>query len=124
MMACQVEGEGPIMITWRRNGVAVPTGARAEVLPTGELLIRNFQKRRDSNETDAGEYECAAQNRYGMLISRKARVQLACEYGRNPHQVQSVCVCVYVLVCVYIALALKIHLCLLTPLSYKKPPSI
>ncbi|XP_031432808.1 immunoglobulin superfamily DCC subclass member 3 [Clupea harengus] len=77
MMACQVEGEGPIMITWRRNGVAVPTGARAEVLPTGELLIRNFQKRRDSNETDAGEYECAAQNRYGMLISRKARVQLA-----------------------------------------------
>ncbi|KAL2084583.1 hypothetical protein ACEWY4_020101 [Coilia grayii] len=77
IMDCQVEGEGPISITWRRNGVPVPTGVRIEVLPTGALLIRSFQKRRESNETDAGEYECAAQNRYGMLISRKARVQLA-----------------------------------------------
>ncbi|KAM9782584.1 LOW QUALITY PROTEIN: immunoglobulin superfamily DCC subclass member 3-like [Neosynchiropus ocellatus] len=77
LLDCQVEGEGPISITWRRNGVPVPTGVRATVLANGTLLIRNFSKRRDSNETDAGEYDCAAQNRYGMLISRKARVQLA-----------------------------------------------
>nr|XP_020474375.1 immunoglobulin superfamily DCC subclass member 3-like [Monopterus albus] len=74
---CQVQGEGPISITWRRNGVPVATGTRATVLSNGTLLIRNFSKRREHNETDAGEYDCAAQNRYGMLISRKARVQFA-----------------------------------------------
>ncbi|RXN37903.1 immunoglobulin superfamily DCC subclass member 3-like protein [Labeo rohita] len=77
MLDCQVEGEGPITITWRRNGVPVPLGARAAVLDNGTLLIRNFQKRRDGDESDAGEYDCAAQNRYGLLISRKAHVQLA-----------------------------------------------
>ncbi|XP_074508558.1 immunoglobulin superfamily DCC subclass member 3 [Sebastes fasciatus] len=77
MLDCQVEGEGPISITWRRNGVPVATGVKATLLGNGTLLIRNFSKRRGSNETDAGEYDCAAQNRYGMLISRKARVQLA-----------------------------------------------
>uniref|UniRef100_A0A667ZPE7 Ig-like domain-containing protein n=1 Tax=Myripristis murdjan TaxID=586833 RepID=A0A667ZPE7_9TELE len=77
LLDCEVEGEGPISVTWRRNGVPVATGVRATVLANGTLLIRNFSKRRESNETDAGEYDCAAQNRYGMLISRKARVQLA-----------------------------------------------
>lgn len=85
MLDCQVEGEGPISITWRRNGVPVATGVRATVLINGTLLIRNFSKRRESNETDAGEYDCAAQNRYGMLISRKARVQLACELHGRQH---------------------------------------
>ncbi|XP_029360820.1 immunoglobulin superfamily DCC subclass member 3 [Echeneis naucrates] len=74
---CQVEGEGPLSITWRRNGVPVATGVRATVLGNGTLFIKNFSKRRDRNETDAGDYDCAVQNRYGMLISRKARVQLA-----------------------------------------------
>lgn len=79
MLDCQVEGEGPITITWRRNGLAVPLGARALVLENGTLLIQNFQKRRGSDESDAGEYDCSAQNRYGLIISRKAHVQLACE---------------------------------------------
>ncbi|XP_066531970.1 immunoglobulin superfamily DCC subclass member 3 [Hoplias malabaricus] len=79
MLDCKVEGEGPITVTWLRNGEPVPTGAgtRAKVLSNGTLLIRSFQKRRDGDTTDAGEYHCAAQNRYGMLVSRKARVQLA-----------------------------------------------
>ncbi|XP_063041093.1 immunoglobulin superfamily DCC subclass member 3 [Engraulis encrasicolus] len=80
MLDCQVEGEGPISVTWRRNGVPVPTGpgARAKLLPNGTLLIPSFQKRRDGDSgADSGEYDCAAQNRFGMLVSRKARVQLA-----------------------------------------------
>uniref|UniRef100_H3CB81 Immunoglobulin superfamily, DCC subclass, member 3 n=1 Tax=Tetraodon nigroviridis TaxID=99883 RepID=H3CB81_TETNG len=77
MLDCQVEGEGPISITWWRNGIPVETGVRAALLSNGTLLIRNVSKRRDSNETDAGEYSCAAQNHYGMLISRKARILLA-----------------------------------------------
>nr|XP_015192119.1 PREDICTED: immunoglobulin superfamily DCC subclass member 3-like [Lepisosteus oculatus] len=77
LLSCQVEGEGPITVTWRKNGIPVATGQRASVLANGSLLIQNFHKRRESNETDAGEYDCAAQSRYGIVVSRKARVQLA-----------------------------------------------
>ncbi|KAL4597516.1 immunoglobulin superfamily DCC subclass member 3-like [Arapaima gigas] len=77
MLDCQVEGEGPIKVTWRRNGMPVLVGQRVTVLANGTLLIRSFQKRGESVETDAGEYDCAAQNRFGLLVSRKARVQIA-----------------------------------------------
>ncbi|KAM6958731.1 immunoglobulin superfamily DCC subclass member 3-like [Aplochiton taeniatus] len=79
MLDCRVVGEGPIMVTWRRNGVPVPTDHWVQVLANGTLLIQSFQKRRDAigNGTDVGEYDCAAQNRFGMLVSRKAKVQLA-----------------------------------------------
>ncbi|XP_076158000.1 immunoglobulin superfamily DCC subclass member 3 [Alosa pseudoharengus] len=79
MLNCQVEGEGPITVTWRKNGVPVPTGpgARARLMPNGTLLIPSFQKRRDGDATDAGDYHCAAQNHFGMLVSRKAHVKLA-----------------------------------------------
>ncbi|XP_076863907.1 immunoglobulin superfamily DCC subclass member 3 [Brachyhypopomus gauderio] len=79
MLHCLVEGEGPIAVTWLKNGeaVSVGAGARVKVQSNGTLLISSFQKRREGDATDAGEYHCAAQNRYGMLVSRKARVQLA-----------------------------------------------
>lgn len=82
MLDCQVEGESPISITWRKNGLPVVVGERVQVLPNGTLFIQSFQKRLDrvGSETDVGEYDCAAQNRFGMLVSRKARVQLACEF--------------------------------------------
>lgn len=82
MLDCRVEGEGTISITWRRNGVPMVVEERVQVLPNGTLFIQSFQKRleRDGSETDVGEYDCAAQNRFGMLVSRKARVQLACEF--------------------------------------------
>ena len=82
MLDCRVEGEGSISITWRKNGVPVVVGERVQVLPNGTLFIQSFQKRLDrvGSETDVGEYDCAAQNRFGMLVSRKARVQLACEF--------------------------------------------
>lgn len=80
MLDCRVQGEEPIMITWRRNGVPLPTSPRVQVLTNGTLLIQSFQKRKDGNDGDIGEYDCAAQNRYGMLVSRKAKVLLACKY--------------------------------------------
>lgn len=80
MLDCRVQGEEPIMITWRRNGVPLPTGPRVQVLTNGTLSIQSFQKRKDGNDGDIGEYDCAAQNRYGMLVSRKAKVLLACKY--------------------------------------------
>ncbi|XP_030597795.1 immunoglobulin superfamily DCC subclass member 3 isoform X1 [Archocentrus centrarchus] len=77
MLDCQVQGEEPITVTWRKNGVSIPTGPRVRVLENGTLLIQSFQKRRESSDADMGEYDCAAQNRYGMLVSRKAKVHLA-----------------------------------------------
>lgn len=84
MLDCRVEGEEPITVTWLKNGrpLHIGAGTRNTVLSNGTLLIRSFQKKRDGDATDAGEYHCAAQNRYGMLVSRKARVQLACECDR------------------------------------------
>ncbi|KAL6099265.1 uncharacterized protein ACO6RY_01117 [Pungitius sinensis] len=77
MLDCRVQGEEPIMITWRKNGVPLPRSPRVEVLANGTLFIRSFQKRREGSDADMGEYDCAAQNRYGMLVSRKAKVLLA-----------------------------------------------
>ncbi|XP_075867852.1 immunoglobulin superfamily DCC subclass member 3 [Nelusetta ayraudi] len=77
MLDCRVQGDEPIMITWRKNSVPVPTSARVQVLSNGTLLIRSFQKRKEGSEGDMGEYDCTAQNRYGLLVSRKAKVLLA-----------------------------------------------
>lgn len=79
MLHCRVQGEEPIMVTWRKNGVPLPTSPRVRVLANGTLFIQSFQKRREGSDADMGEYDCAAQNRYGMLVSRKAKVLLACK---------------------------------------------
>ncbi|XP_029976001.1 immunoglobulin superfamily DCC subclass member 3-like [Salarias fasciatus] len=77
MLHCQVRGEEPVAISWRKNGAPLAAGGRIRVLLNGTLLIGSFQKRRDGGDGDVGEYDCAAQNRYGMLVSRKAKVALA-----------------------------------------------
>lgn len=79
LLDCRVQGEEPIMVTWHKNGVSLPTGPRVRVLANGTLFIQSFQKRREGSDGDIGEYDCAAQNRYGMLVSRKAKVLLACK---------------------------------------------
>ncbi|XP_054619625.1 immunoglobulin superfamily DCC subclass member 3 isoform X2 [Dunckerocampus dactyliophorus] len=77
MLDCTVQGEEPIQITWRKNGVPLSTSPRVQVLANGTLLIQSFQKRKEGSDADMGEYDCAAQNHYGMLVSRKAKVLLA-----------------------------------------------
>ncbi|XP_034079841.1 immunoglobulin superfamily DCC subclass member 3-like isoform X1 [Gymnodraco acuticeps] len=77
LLDCGVTGEEPIMVTWRKNGVPFPASQRVQVLANGTLFIQSFQKRREGSDADMGEYECAAQNRYGMIVSRKAKVHLA-----------------------------------------------
>lgn len=79
MLDCRVQGEEPVMVTWRKNGVPLLTSPRVQVLANGTLFIQSFQKRRVGSDGDMGEYDCAAQNHYGMLVSRKAKVLLACK---------------------------------------------
>ncbi|XP_039369117.1 immunoglobulin superfamily DCC subclass member 3-like [Mauremys reevesii] len=71
VLHCWVEGEPPITITWHKDGA---------VLANGSLRIESFCRRPGAsaaNPPSVGEYSCAAQNRHGLLVSRKARVQLA-----------------------------------------------
>ncbi|KAM4539063.1 immunoglobulin superfamily DCC subclass member 3-like [Odontesthes bonariensis] len=77
MLDCQVQGQEPITVTWRKNGTPLPSSPRVRVLENGTLLIQRFQKRREGSDADMGEYDCAVQNRYGLLVSRKAKVHLA-----------------------------------------------
>lgn len=79
MLDCAVQGEEPVLIAWHKNGVPIPNSQRTQILENGTLLIQRFQKRRDGGYTDAGDYDCAVQSRYGLLVSRKAKVRLACE---------------------------------------------
>ncbi|XP_018427847.1 PREDICTED: immunoglobulin superfamily DCC subclass member 3-like [Nanorana parkeri] len=73
---CLAEGEPPINITWYKGGEPLPRDAHIQQLRNGSLWIRHFQKRRQAAAND-GEYSCAAQNRYGRLLSRKAKVRMA-----------------------------------------------
>ncbi|XP_036070170.1 immunoglobulin superfamily DCC subclass member 3 isoform X1 [Oryzias melastigma] len=77
MLDCAVQGEEPVLIVWHKNGVPIPNSQRTQILENGTLLIQRFQKRRDGGYTDAGDYDCAVQSRYGLLVSRKAKVRLA-----------------------------------------------
>ncbi|XP_072404926.1 immunoglobulin superfamily DCC subclass member 3-like isoform X3 [Chiloscyllium punctatum] len=77
MLNCQVEGVEPITITWRKDGLPLQGRGRISVLHNGSLCICNFLKKKENNESDVGEYDCTARNRFGILLSRKARVQVA-----------------------------------------------
>ncbi|XP_063173260.1 immunoglobulin superfamily DCC subclass member 3-like [Candoia aspera] len=84
VLHCQVEGEAPIGITWYRNGVALSNDSQTTILANGSLRLESIHRRprggstkEDSFNSSAGEYSCTAQNCYGLLVSRKARIQIA-----------------------------------------------
>ncbi|XP_067395426.1 immunoglobulin superfamily DCC subclass member 3-like [Emydura macquarii macquarii] len=81
VLHCQVEGEPPIAITWHKDGAALAADSHTAVLANGSLRIEHVQHRARgggaTNASSLGDYSCAAQNRYGLLVSRRARVQLA-----------------------------------------------
>ncbi|KPP62474.1 hypothetical protein Z043_119341 [Scleropages formosus] len=77
MLPCQVDGVPPITTQWRRNGKPLPEDHSYTMLPNGSLLIGHFQRTKSDGSSDEGDYECVAQNAFGLLLSRKARVQAA-----------------------------------------------
>ncbi|CAI5792653.1 immunoglobulin superfamily DCC subclass member 3 [Podarcis lilfordi] len=77
VLYCQVEGIQPISITWRKNGVLVVDKEDSFTLANGSLYFSHFQKLKGDGSSDEGEYDCMAQNRFGMVVSRKARIQAA-----------------------------------------------
>lgn len=81
VLGCRVEGTPPVRITWRKNGVELSESTHATVLANGSLMIRHFRLDRGGNPSDEGDYECVAQNRFGLVVSRKARIQAASKWA-------------------------------------------
>ncbi|KAM6184061.1 hemicentin-2 [Erethizon dorsatum] len=64
LLPCEVSGIPRPTVTWQKEGLSVPAGARSQVLPSGQLrLIR-------AHPEDAGNYFCMAQNSAGSAMGR------------------------------------------------------
>ncbi|CAL8403988.1 unnamed protein product [Boreogadus saida] len=77
MLHCQVDGIPPITTHWRRSGLRLAGDTHHTAFANGSLLIGHFQKAKPGGVSDEGEYECMAQNPFGLVVSRKARVLAA-----------------------------------------------
>ncbi|XP_061078567.1 immunoglobulin superfamily DCC subclass member 3-like isoform X2 [Conger conger] len=77
MLHCQVEGIPPITTQWRRNGMLLLEDHNYAMFVNGSLLIGWFQRTKLDGSSDEGDYECVAQNSFGLVVSRRARVQAA-----------------------------------------------
>ncbi|KAM7159350.1 immunoglobulin superfamily DCC subclass member 3 isoform 2-T2 [Molossus nigricans] len=77
VLGCRVDGTPPVRVTWRKNGVEVSDSPHSTLLANGSLMIHHFQLDRGGSLSDEGDYECVAQNRFGLVVSRKARIQAA-----------------------------------------------
>uniref|UniRef100_A0A3B4C5D7 Immunoglobulin superfamily DCC subclass member 3 n=1 Tax=Pygocentrus nattereri TaxID=42514 RepID=A0A3B4C5D7_PYGNA len=91
MLHCQVEGIPPITTQWRRNGVLLQEDQNHAMFINGTLLIGRFQRSRSDGSSDEGDYECVAQNSFGLVVSRKAKVQAAtmADFHVHPHSVRT-----------------------------------
>ncbi|KAM3624807.1 uncharacterized protein V6R79_001856 [Siganus canaliculatus] len=77
MLHCQVNGIPPITIQWRHNGLLLTQDQHHTTFINGSLLIAHFLKTKSDGSSDEGDYECVAQNSFGLVVSRKARIQAA-----------------------------------------------
>ncbi|XP_061451337.1 protogenin [Rhineura floridana] len=73
---CQARGEGPITLTWLKNGVKVSDTERIYPLSNGSLYISEVESKRGET-LDEGYYQCLALNKYGAILSHKAHLTLA-----------------------------------------------
>ncbi|XP_025210568.1 immunoglobulin superfamily DCC subclass member 3-like [Theropithecus gelada] len=89
VLPCQVEGEPPVSISWQRDGLALANDSGATLMPDGSLHLAALPSRW-SLLSSAHEYHCVTQNRYGRLVSRRARVKLASlsHFHQHPESVE------------------------------------
>lgn len=75
---CNVDGNPPPQVQWRRNGKSVPSPAdtRRLILPSGSLIITKVINAR-GNKPDVGVYQCIATNQVGTTVSRKVKLSVA-----------------------------------------------
>ncbi|KAJ8343543.1 hypothetical protein SKAU_G00308720 [Synaphobranchus kaupii] len=76
ILECQAHGEAPIDVRWLKNGVRVLENERVYLLSNGSLYISEVESRK-GDKSDEGFYQCLAQNKYGAILSQKARLTIA-----------------------------------------------
>lgn len=76
LLDCQAHGEGPIKVTWLKNGAKLSENKRIQVLSNGSLYVSEVEGRR-GEQSDEGFYQCLAVNKYGAILSQKAHLTLS-----------------------------------------------
>uniref|UniRef100_A0A8C5I5M9 Protogenin n=1 Tax=Gouania willdenowi TaxID=441366 RepID=A0A8C5I5M9_GOUWI len=76
ILDCQARGEAPIDVRWLKNEVKVEVNERMYLLSNGSLYISEVESRR-GDKSDEGLYQCLAHNKYGAILSQKARLTIA-----------------------------------------------
>ncbi|KAJ3592973.1 hypothetical protein NHX12_005311 [Muraenolepis orangiensis] len=91
ILHCQVDGIPPVTTQWRRSGLLLLRAGdlRHATLANGSLLIGHFQKTKPDGSSDEGDYECMAQNPFGLVVSRKARIQAAIAVSVTPSETKA-----------------------------------
>ena len=64
----------PRIVSWMKDGRHVNFDGRLSLLNTGSLKISNAAR------GDTGYYQCVAQNAVGSVISRRAKLDVACKH--------------------------------------------
>ncbi|KAM6170210.1 hemicentin-2 [Rhynchocyon petersi] len=64
VLPCEASGIPRPTITWQKEGLSIPAGARIQVLPSGQLQIIR------ANPKDTGNYFCIAQNSAGSAMGK------------------------------------------------------
>jgi hypothetical protein len=72
LLVAVVAGQAPFACWWTKNGVAIEDGARYGGAHTTTLLVRGF------GPDDAGAYQLAASNAFGIATSPVARLVVYC----------------------------------------------
>ncbi|XP_056621478.1 protogenin A [Triplophysa dalaica] len=75
VLDCQAHGEAPIAVRWLKNGRKLIETEHIYQLANGSLLISEPGSRKD--KSDEGFYQCLAQNKYGSILSHRARLTIA-----------------------------------------------
>ncbi|XP_051975727.1 LOW QUALITY PROTEIN: protogenin B-like, partial [Xyrauchen texanus] len=71
---CQAQGESPITVRWRKDGVRLQESERVCILSNGSLHISHVKS--SSGQSDDGFYQCFVQNTYGAILSQRARLTI------------------------------------------------
>ncbi|XP_050996782.1 protogenin [Acomys russatus] len=88
VLDCQAHGEGPIKVTWLKNGAKLSENKRIQVLSNGSLYISEVEGRR-GEQSDEGFYQCLAVNKYGAVLSQKAHLTLSTISAFEVHPVST-----------------------------------
>ncbi|XP_017554779.1 protogenin B [Pygocentrus nattereri] len=75
VMDCLAQGQPPVDVRWQKNGAKLLESDRVRVLPNGSLSLSFV--RRGGEQSDEGSYQCLAHNKYGAILSQRARLTIS-----------------------------------------------